>query len=162
MVVPGTSALKPMIEGALGKNSKAVVFATGGERGVLKLWRADTGDCIYEQRWVVRGRTLGQKVQQMPRVVQTYFLRSVMLPFRQGLTANKGQSASAGEDIREIHILPNAEGFMVATGDCRLLFFNPRVSCQGIMKISQLNHASMLWVGLLYTGISGWVRAGRS
>lgn len=36
--------------------------------------------------------------------------------------------AAAGEEIREIYMLPNAEGLMVATGDCRLLFFSPEVS----------------------------------
>ncbi len=70
MVVPGTSALKPMIQAALGNNSKAVVFATGSERGVLKLWRADTGDCIYEQRSVVVqhfGCTLGPELHQITK-----------------------------------------------------------------------------------------------
>ena len=31
-------------------SSAAVVFATGGERGAVKLWRSDTGQCILEQR----------------------------------------------------------------------------------------------------------------
>ena len=32
-----------------GKAATPVCFATGGERGVVQLWRADTGKCVYEQ-----------------------------------------------------------------------------------------------------------------
>ena len=89
-----------------------------------------------------------------------------MRHFRQGLTANQAQSGSAGEDIREIHMLPNAEGFMVATGDCRLLFLNPKVSCQGVLKIRQhrcgIMHHAYAVGGLLHIGRMEWVRAGRS
>ena len=35
---------------AVAGSSAAVVFATGGERGAVKLWRSDTGQCILEQR----------------------------------------------------------------------------------------------------------------
>lgn len=53
MIIPDTSAFEPIVQDALGpsgKKTRALVFATGGEKGALKLWRADTGDCIYEQR----------------------------------------------------------------------------------------------------------------
>lgn len=43
----------PAKSGFPGTDSKAkgaVVFATGGERGVLRLWRSDTGQCVYEHR----------------------------------------------------------------------------------------------------------------
>ena len=35
---------------AVAKSDSAVIFATGGERGLVKLWRSDTGQCILEQR----------------------------------------------------------------------------------------------------------------
>ncbi|EIE25517.1 WD40 repeat-like protein, partial [Coccomyxa subellipsoidea C-169] len=95
-IVPDDSAFKALVQSALGpsgKKSKALVFATGGEKGILKLWRADTGDCIYEQR--------------------------------HGIATGQGEMAAAGEEIREVHVLPNAEGLMITTGDCRLLFFSP-------------------------------------
>ena len=53
MILSDASAFDPMVHDALGsagKKNKTLVFATGGEKGALKLWRADTGDCIYEQR----------------------------------------------------------------------------------------------------------------
>lgn len=53
MILPHTSAFKNLMQGSLsasGKSNKAVVFATGGERGILKIWRSDTAECIYEQR----------------------------------------------------------------------------------------------------------------
>ncbi len=43
------------------------------------------------------------------------------------MAAGKGQAAVAGEEIREVQMLPNAGGIMLATGDCRLLFFNAEV-----------------------------------
>lgn len=52
----------------------------------------------------------------------------IIVPFcRQGLAAGEGQAAVAGEEIREVQMLPNAGGIMLATGDCRLLFFNAEV-----------------------------------
>lgn len=34
-------------------NSSTVIFATGGERGLIKLWRSDTGQCIHEYRYTI-------------------------------------------------------------------------------------------------------------
>lgn len=50
-ILPETSALRRAVHSRIiGSGSgKTVVFATGGERGALKLWRGDTGQCIYEQ-----------------------------------------------------------------------------------------------------------------
>ena len=32
------------------KAKGAVFFATGGEQGILKVWRSDTGQCVYRHR----------------------------------------------------------------------------------------------------------------
>ena len=47
------AAIVPAKAGFPGTDQKkkgAVFFATGGERGVLRLWRSDTGQCVYEHR----------------------------------------------------------------------------------------------------------------
>ena len=41
---PGTSSGAPA-----STDSKAVCFATAGEKGVVKVWSAGTGQCVYEQ-----------------------------------------------------------------------------------------------------------------
>lgn len=43
-------ALDPAVFKVVAKSDSAVVFATGGERGLIKLWRSDTGQCLLEQR----------------------------------------------------------------------------------------------------------------
>jgi hypothetical protein len=43
-------ALNPAAFKAVAKAGSAVVFATAGERGAVKLWRSDNGQCILEQR----------------------------------------------------------------------------------------------------------------
>ncbi|CAK0748051.1 hypothetical protein CVIRNUC_001810 [Coccomyxa viridis] len=80
---------------AVAGSSAAVVFATGGERGAVKLWRSDTGQCILEQR--------------------------------EGLAATAGSSApaAAGEEIRDLQLLPGGRGLLAATGDCRILLLQP-------------------------------------
>ncbi len=50
MPIEQFKALDPAAFQAVAKVDSAVVFATGGERGLLKLWRSDTGQCILEQR----------------------------------------------------------------------------------------------------------------
>ena len=46
---------------------------------------------------------------------------------RGGLAVD-GQAPAAGEVMREVTVLPDGKGIMVATGDCRLLFFRPQVT----------------------------------
>ena len=47
---------------AVAESSTAVVFATGGELGAVKLWRSDTGQCILEQRRApLHGSSLAEK-----------------------------------------------------------------------------------------------------
>ena len=43
-------ALAPAAFKAVAASGSAVVFVTGGERGLIKLWRSDTGQCLLEQR----------------------------------------------------------------------------------------------------------------
>ena len=48
---PGMSAaVKTATRGPLGKAS--VFFATAGERGVIKIWSAETGCCVYQRRCI--------------------------------------------------------------------------------------------------------------
>ena len=49
---------------ALLRGSKKVVhFATAGDKGMLRLWRSDTGTCVYQQKqvgvWTVGGQVVG-------------------------------------------------------------------------------------------------------
>ncbi len=44
------AVLDPATFKSIAKSDSAVIFATGGERGLVKLWRSDTGQCILEQR----------------------------------------------------------------------------------------------------------------
>lgn len=44
---PGTASSSS--SKAAASDSKAVLFATAGEKGVLKVWSAATGHCVYEQ-----------------------------------------------------------------------------------------------------------------
>ncbi len=44
-------ALDPAAFKAVAKIGSAVVFATAGERGAVKVWRSDNGQCILEQRY---------------------------------------------------------------------------------------------------------------
>lgn len=47
-------ALDPAAFKAVAKLGSSVVFATAGERGAVKVWRSDNGQCILEQRCVSR------------------------------------------------------------------------------------------------------------
>lgn len=48
MAFPGVPN-QPGEAGGKAAKSQLVAFATGGEKGVVKLWRSDTGKCVYEQ-----------------------------------------------------------------------------------------------------------------
>jgi hypothetical protein len=37
---------------ALRGSKKVVYFATAGDKGMLRLWRSDTGTCVYQQKQV--------------------------------------------------------------------------------------------------------------
>jgi hypothetical protein len=45
----------------------------------------------------------------------------------QGLVTRKGEAAAAGEEFTELLVLPGAKGILLATGDCRLLYYEPQV-----------------------------------
>ena len=53
--MPAAAALPGMADpGAAAADAKAdrraLYFATAGERGAVRLWRGDTGRCVYELR----------------------------------------------------------------------------------------------------------------
>ena len=50
-----------------------------------------------------------------------------MLGWCRGGLAVDGRAPAAGEVMREVTLLPDGKGIMVATGDCRLLIFRPQV-----------------------------------
>ena len=52
---------------------------------------------------------------------------------REGLAATAGSSApaAAGEEIRDLQLLPGGRGLLAATGDCRILLLQPEVGLLG-------------------------------
>jgi hypothetical protein len=56
MVAAAGAVILPAKSGFPGVDKKAkgaVFFATAGEQGVLKVWRSDTGQCLYRHRCAV-------------------------------------------------------------------------------------------------------------
>ncbi|MCJ1354295.1 MAG: Transducin (beta)-like 3 [Icmadophila ericetorum] len=105
-------ALDPAAFKAVAKSDGAVVFATGGERGLIKLWRSDTGQCILEQRWV---NPADAKLLNALTVTA-----SVLQVLWDGLTTPMGSLAPAvaGEEITDLQLMPGNRGLLAATGDC--------------------------------------------
>ncbi len=52
---------------------------------------------------------------------------TVCLLARRGGLAVDGKAAAPGEEMRDLLLMPDGRGLMAATGDCRLLFFQPQV-----------------------------------
>lgn len=98
----------------LKSSSRTVMFATGGESGLVKVWRSDTATCLYTK----------QQHQQLQNKQQV----------GKGLTSkgvSQDISATPGEEITDLTLLPGGKSLMATTGDSRLLFFTPNVEATG-------------------------------
>jgi len=133
---------------------RALYFATGGERGAVRLWRGDTGRCVYELRLGARrmrgaGRAAGgSRSQNMLRpygVTARYKYASlcrrnsnIIRVYRPIPTlassagapdgaAPAAAPAPAGEELTGLALLPRGAGLLALTGDCRALLLRPTV-----------------------------------
>ena len=66
--LPGVAAAAAAAAAAgAGASKKVLCFATGGEKGVVRIWRADTGTCLYEQKSGAAAAAGGiQELQLLP------------------------------------------------------------------------------------------------
>jgi U3 small nucleolar RNA-associated protein 13 len=94
--------------------ARPMVFATAGEKGVVRLWRTDTGKCVGTQAppW--------QHHHHHHHAAQ------------QGLVENAPQQpAPAGHELTELVLVPGGRELCAASGDCRLLFLGPQRQSSG-------------------------------
>jgi hypothetical protein len=131
---------------------RALYFATGGERGVVRLWRGDTGRCVYELRpgaRRVRGCMACRRGVQLQSVLRpcgvTFYIHCCLgatatphgcddphhrWPFPAGApdgAAPAAAPAPAGEELTGLALLPRGAGLLALTGDCRALLLRPMV-----------------------------------
>jgi hypothetical protein len=91
-------------------------FATAGERGQVRLWRADTATCVYTQR---RGGGAGAAPGKKPK-------KAAAAAGSAGGGATNADDEGpppAGAELTDLQLLPGGRGLLAATGDARLLFF---------------------------------------
>lgn len=95
-----------------GSSKKPLFVATAGERGVLRIWRTDTGSCVYTHHG-----SSSSLLQQGPGKGK-----------KRAAAGDGSDATAAGSEFLELMLLPGGKGLMAATGDARLLFFYPSVS----------------------------------
>jgi U3 small nucleolar RNA-associated protein 13 len=106
---PGVLSVESLIKQGL--SSKAHFFATAGERGIVRIWRSDTGSCVYTYSGSSSGGSSGSSKKKQ----------------KTALGAAEVVAAAAGSELLELMLLPGGKGLLAATGDARLLFFHPKV-----------------------------------
>lgn len=109
-VLPVTSLMQQ------GLANKTHFFATAGERGVVRIWRSDTGACLYTYNG-----SSSSLLQQGGSSSGSSRKRQ-----KTALGASE-DAAAAGSELLELLLLPGGKGLLAATGDARLLFFHPKV-----------------------------------
>jgi U3 small nucleolar RNA-associated protein 13 len=87
-----------------------VCFATGGEKGIIKLWRVDTGKCVYEQ----------PASAAMASSAAGGIVELALLPGAAGLV-------TATQDCRLLFHRPAGGGASLAV-DCQLIANNDEVT----------------------------------
>lgn len=101
-----------------GLSGKAHFFAAAGERGVVRIWRSDTGTCLYtysgSSSSLLQGPAAGSSGSSKKKQ-------------KTALGASEVMAAAAGDELVELMLLPGGKGLLAATGDARLLFFHPKV-----------------------------------
>jgi len=103
--------------------SKPIFFATAGEKGRLKLWRTDTGACVFEHAGLGHGAT-GGLVGAAPDQPST--------------PAAGGAGGGAAREYTDLVLLPGATGLLATTADARLLFYRPDEARKGLVLSKQL------------------------
>lgn len=91
---------------------KALCFATAGEKGQIRIWRSDTGTCVYTHHSSSSSSSLLQRASSKSK---------------RAIAAAADGAAAAGDEFVELMLLPGGKGLMAATGDARLLFYHPTV-----------------------------------
>jgi U3 small nucleolar RNA-associated protein 13 len=106
-----------------GLSGKTHFFATAGERGVVRIWRSDTGACLYtysgSSSSLLQGPAAGSSGSSKKKQ-------------KTALGASEVVAAAAGDELLELMLLPGGKGLLAATGDARLLFFHPKVGLFGV------------------------------
>lgn len=82
-------------------------FATAGERGQVRIWRADTAACVHTQR---RGGLAARASKKAAAAAAA-------------AAGDDEGPPPAGAEMTDLQLLPGGRGLMAATGDARLLFF---------------------------------------
>jgi hypothetical protein len=86
-----------VMRGDADDSSQAVFFATAGEKGVIKVWRSDSGGCVHE---------------------------SAALHAASGAAAGGGGgAASPAHEYTDLSLVPGGQSLLATTGDARLLFY---------------------------------------
>lgn len=111
-VLPVTSLMQQ------GLATKTHFFATAGERGVVRIWRSDTGACLY---------TYHGSSSSLLQQGGSSSSGSSRKRQKTALGASEDVAAAAGSELLELLLLPGGKGLLAATGDARLLFFHPKV-----------------------------------
>jgi U3 small nucleolar RNA-associated protein 13 len=109
-----------------GLSSKAHFFATAGERGVVRIWRSDTGTCVYTYSGS-SSCLLGSSGSSGGSGGSGGSSGSTKKRQKTALGAAEVVAAAAGSELLELMLLPGGKGLLAATGDARLLFFHPKV-----------------------------------
>lgn len=100
---------------------RVLAFATAGERGAVRVWRSDTGTCVYTH---VGGP--GGLPEDLPDSGKTSKAGGATT----AKAKSKAPAAAAvppGCELVELALLPGGRGLLAATGDARLLLLVPEV-----------------------------------
>lgn len=115
---PGAAAAASQVSSSSKKAShKALCFATAGEKGQIRIWRSDTGNCVYTHHGSSSSLLQAHGSSKSKRAV----------------AAAADGVAAAGSEFVELLLLPGGKGLLAATGDARLLFYYPTVSRQSVL-----------------------------
>uniref|UniRef100_A0A383VI50 U3 small nucleolar RNA-associated protein 13 C-terminal domain-containing protein n=1 Tax=Tetradesmus obliquus TaxID=3088 RepID=A0A383VI50_TETOB len=148
---PGVAAADAITSSSSSSKAGAkrpLFFATAGEKGVIRIWRSDTGTCVYTHQG-----SSSSVLQQGPGKGGRKVAAAA--------AAAGDAAAAAGSEFVELVLLPGGKGLMAATGDARLLFFHPEAGAAGAAAGSlrltrQLigNHDEITDLTFLYSGSS--------
>jgi hypothetical protein len=109
---------------------RPIYFVTAGERGTLRIWRwahaAAVAVCMTVQCLAVQHAIVTCKLRSDTKCELSACRSDTQRCVYEQQSAG-GVSTAAGSEITWLAPLPHARGLVVATGDCRLLIFEPRV-----------------------------------
>ncbi|XP_074135663.1 transducin beta-like protein 3 [Sminthopsis crassicaudata] len=122
---------------ALGVNSSGLHFLTAGERGVLRVWEAESGNCVHTQKPVVGEGGPGREVTHCSLIPAAGLVMAVtaehnILLYEAHTLHLHKQFAGYNEDVLDVRFLgPEDSHIIVATNSPRLKVFELETSdCQ--------------------------------